>query len=150
MKNISEKIKTYVLYSITFFSFFLFFFENCAVYETMWKNIVERDWLQMTIWRMRVSCWLPRATNTHTGCVILIAFPLQQWLHEVVSMLRYTYIACLITSLSSFIIFFFLFITVFLRTGSLYLQRFVTTAVELNGALWFVLRWTRLSPTVSC
>ena len=94
----------------------------------------------MTIWRMRVSCWLPRATNTHTGCVILIAFPLQQWLHEVVSMLRYTYIACLITSLSSFIIFFFLFITVFLRTGSLYLQRFVTTAVELNGALWFVLR----------
>jgi len=25
---------------------------------------------------------------------ILIAFPLQQWLHERASMLRYTYIAC--------------------------------------------------------
>jgi hypothetical protein len=33
---------------------------------------------------------------THSGCVILIAFPLQQWLHERASVLRYTYIACLI------------------------------------------------------
>ena len=35
------------------------------------------------------------ATNTHLGCVILIAFPLQQWSHERVSILRYTYIGCL-------------------------------------------------------
>jgi len=34
--------------------------------------------------------------HTHTGCVILIAFPLQQWLHDRTSMLRYTYIACLV------------------------------------------------------
>jgi hypothetical protein len=34
--------------------------------------------------------------RTHTGCVILIAFPLQQWLHEQASMLRYTYIGCLV------------------------------------------------------
>ena len=32
--------------------------------------------------------WIPKATNTHTVCVILIAFPLQQWLHESASMLR--------------------------------------------------------------
>jgi len=32
------------------------------------------------------------ATNTHTGCVIFIAFPLQQWLQEHASMLRYTYL----------------------------------------------------------
>jgi hypothetical protein len=49
----------------------------------------------MTIWRMRIACWIPKATNTHSGYVILIALPLQQWLRESVSMLRYTYIACL-------------------------------------------------------
>ena len=50
----------------------------------------------MTIWRMRVACWIPKATNTHSGCVILIAFPLQRWLHERASVLRYMYIACLV------------------------------------------------------
>jgi hypothetical protein len=35
------------------------------------------------------------ATNTHTGCVILITFPMQQWLHEHASILRRTYITSL-------------------------------------------------------
>jgi hypothetical protein len=68
----------------------IFFFENRAIYEIMWKNIVQRDRPQMTIWRMRIACWIPKATNTHSQYVILIAFPLQQWLHERTSMLRYT------------------------------------------------------------
>jgi len=43
------------------------FFENPAVYEIMWgKNMVEPDRSQMIIWRMRVACWIPNATNTHT------------------------------------------------------------------------------------
>jgi hypothetical protein len=50
----------------------------------------------MTIWRMRFACWITKAIHTHTKYVILIAFPLQQWLQERVSLLRYTYIACLI------------------------------------------------------
>jgi len=29
-------------------------------------------------------------------CVILIAFPLQQWSHERASVFRYTYITCLV------------------------------------------------------
>jgi hypothetical protein len=33
-----------------------------------------------------------------SGYVTLIAFPLQKWLHERLSMLRYTYIACLVES----------------------------------------------------
>jgi len=33
---------------------------------------------------------------THSDCVILIAFPLQQWLHERASMFRYTCTACLV------------------------------------------------------
>jgi len=45
----------------------------------MWKNIVEPDRAQMTIWRMRIECWIPKATNTHSKYVILIAFQLQQW-----------------------------------------------------------------------
>ena len=49
----------------------------------------------MTVGRMHIACWMTKATNTHSEYVILIAFPLQQWLHERASMLRYTYIACL-------------------------------------------------------
>jgi len=48
--------------------------ENRAVYEIMWKNIVQPDRLQMTIWRMRIACWIPKATDTHLEYVILIAF----------------------------------------------------------------------------
>ena len=48
----------------------------------------------MTIWPMCIQCWIPKTTNTHSQYVIIIAFPLQQWLHERSSMLRYTYIAC--------------------------------------------------------
>ena len=44
----------------------------------------------------RIAFWAPKATNTHSACVILIAFPLQQWLRESASMLRYTYIACFV------------------------------------------------------
>jgi len=62
----------------------------------MWKNIVEPDKPQMTIWRMRIACWTTRAKNTHSEYVILIAFPRQQWLHERASMLRYMYIACFV------------------------------------------------------
>ena len=43
---------------------------------------------------MRIACWLPKAKNTHSQYVIRIGFPLQQWLHERSTMLRYTHIAC--------------------------------------------------------
>jgi len=46
----------------------------------------------MTIWRMRIARWMPKAINTHSQYIIIIAFPLQNWLHERVSMRRYTYI----------------------------------------------------------
>jgi len=42
---------------------------------------------------------MPKATNTLSEYVILIAFPLQQWLHERDSMLRHTYTACLVVEL---------------------------------------------------
>jgi len=54
----------------THFVFSIFFFEYRAVYEIMWENIVEWGRPQMTIWRMHIACWMPKATN-NTGYVIL-------------------------------------------------------------------------------
>jgi len=50
----------------------------------------------MTIWRMGIARWIPKATNTHSVFVILVAFPQQQLLHERAPMLRYMYITCLV------------------------------------------------------
>ena len=50
----------------------------------------------MILRRMRLKCWLRKVTDTHSEYVMLIAFPLQQLLHERTSLLRYTYIACLV------------------------------------------------------
>ena len=44
---------------------------------------------QMTIWRMRIACWISEGTNKNTGSVILVAFPPQQWLYEHISLLHY-------------------------------------------------------------
>jgi len=41
-------------------------------------------------------CWIPKTTNTRLEYVMLIAFPLQQWLHKSASMLCYMYFACLV------------------------------------------------------
>jgi len=74
-----EKIKTNIFYSITFI-------RKSCLYEIMWKNMVERDRPQVTIWRMRVTCWIPKAKDRHSEYVIIIAFPLQRWLHGRVTM----------------------------------------------------------------
>ena len=55
--EVVEKIET-ILCSIIFF-------ENRAFYEVMWKNI-EPDKPQMKKRRMRIACWIPKATNAHT------------------------------------------------------------------------------------
>ena len=46
--KVVKKIKTTSLWSVTFFL-------NRAVYEIMWKNTVESDRPQMTIWRTRIA-----------------------------------------------------------------------------------------------
>jgi hypothetical protein len=45
----------------------------CRVGQATDENIIRR---------MRIAYWIPKATNTHSQCVILIAFPLQQWFCE--------------------------------------------------------------------
>ena len=93
MGNVSDKSCTEN--QNTHFVFSNFFSENRAVYEIMCKNTVQPGRPQMTIWRMRVACQIPKDT-THSEYVIIIAFPVQQWLHEQAPMLRYTYTACLV------------------------------------------------------
>ena len=41
----------------------------------MWKNIVEPDRPQITIWRMRIACWISKATDSHSEYVTLMEFP---------------------------------------------------------------------------
>jgi hypothetical protein len=61
LRNVSDKFleknKTHILQSVTVS-------KNRADYETMCKNIVEPRRPQITIWHMRLVCWIPKATNT--------------------------------------------------------------------------------------
>jgi hypothetical protein len=50
-------------------------------------------------WRMRIACWIPKATNTDSQYVIFIAFAQKRRLYERVSVLRHTYFACLVLML---------------------------------------------------
>ena len=61
------------------------------------RNVFRPSCIEIkTKLRIRIAYWLPKATNTLSEYVILIAFPLEQWLHERASLLRYMYIACLV------------------------------------------------------
>jgi hypothetical protein len=61
-------------------------FEIHVLYGIMWKNIVEP---YNIIGRMRIVCWMLKATNTNSECVLLIAFPPRHWLHERASVLTF-------------------------------------------------------------
>ena len=56
----------------------IFFFENRAVYEIMWKNVLQPDRPQVTLWCVSIGSWIPKATNTYSKFVILTVFLLQQ------------------------------------------------------------------------
>jgi hypothetical protein len=93
MRNFSEtnvdKIKTHISWSKIFFP------ENRAVYEKIWKkNMVGTDMPQMTIRHMRFACGKTKVTDTHSEHTIVIAFAQEQWLREHSSKLR-VYVQCL-------------------------------------------------------
>jgi hypothetical protein len=58
--------------------------------------MAEQERTQMTIWRMSSACWITESTDTHSEYGVPIEFPLQQWLHECASMLRYAYAVCIV------------------------------------------------------
>ena len=57
--KVVEKIKTHFLFSNLLSKIVPF-------YDKMLRNIVELGRPQMKIWCMRIACWIPKATNTHT------------------------------------------------------------------------------------
>jgi hypothetical protein len=74
----------------------------------MWKNIVEKAGY-MTLWRMHIACWIPKATHTHTHSHSLThslthslaicnnyCFYTVTVVTKSASLLRYVYIACLV------------------------------------------------------
>jgi hypothetical protein len=81
--EVVEKL-TRILCSVTFRAF----------YEIVCKYMVVPDRPQVTIWRMRIACWVTKATDTHSEYVILIASPLQRWLRQDAAVLHF-YIHCL-------------------------------------------------------
>jgi hypothetical protein len=62
----------------------------------MWKNILQPDRPQMTIWRMRVVCWINMFTDTLSDYVIFIAFPRQQLLGCLIDMLHVYSMYCVV------------------------------------------------------
>jgi len=74
MRNVSDRT---CRENQTTLSYTIMFLENFAVYEIVWENNVELDRPQMTIWRIRDASWILWATNTHSGYVMYVAFPLQ-------------------------------------------------------------------------
>jgi len=60
--KVVEKIKTFILCSVTFF-------ENHAVYEKMWKSVAEQGRPQMAVWCKLIACWIPKAINTYNQVV---------------------------------------------------------------------------------
>ena len=61
----------------------IFFLEKHVVYEIMWKNTVEKDRTQVTLWRMRTACWITYATNTFIICnTYCFSTGEKKWLQE--------------------------------------------------------------------
>jgi len=89
VRNVSEvvgKIKTHILGSITPCR------KSCCLWDNVEKYGRAGQATDHTVTRrMRFSCWLTKATNTHSQYEIFTAFPWQQRS----SVLCYTCIACL-------------------------------------------------------
>ena len=86
-----EEIKTHILCSITFFQ----------KSRHSWGNVEKcsQGRPQMTIWCMRIACWVSKATHMLAICNTY-CFSTAEWVQEHASVLRfiyiYTYIACLV------------------------------------------------------
>jgi hypothetical protein len=90
--KVVEKITTHILGSVFFFKSY-----------RLWDNVEKFCRLEQAIGKHGV-CVMHAGylrLQTHSGCVTLTAFPLQQWLHERTSLLPYTYTDCLFSGIYS-------------------------------------------------
>jgi hypothetical protein len=81
--KVVEKIKTHFIFNNSIF-------DNCTIYEIMWKDIVEWGRSEMTTRGMSTACWITKVTDTHSEYVIFIASLQQQRLCKQTSVLCYT------------------------------------------------------------
>jgi hypothetical protein len=87
-----DEIKTDILLSIIFFR------KSCRLWGNV-KYIVLRVGSQITIWRMRIARWIPRATHTHTHTLRICysyCFSTATMVYEHALVLSYTCIARLV------------------------------------------------------
>jgi hypothetical protein len=61
--TVVEKAKTHILCSINCF-------DNRADCEVMWENMVDPHRQPMTIWHMRIVCWVTKAEDTHSEYIV--------------------------------------------------------------------------------
>jgi hypothetical protein len=82
--------ETKVLQKLNTFYIPKFWGGNLAFLGVIGKNTVQPEGRRDSIiQRLRIAYWIPKATNTHSEYVTIIAFPLQKYLYERASMLRY-------------------------------------------------------------
>jgi len=93
----------------------------------MWKNILELDRPQMTIWCMRTACWIPKAKIIDWGYVMLIAVPSQQWLNDRAWMLPFSTLPV------------FFFISIFI------VHTYFSSSSRFGTILFLVALWTWLA-----
>jgi hypothetical protein len=60
MRNVSDKCRENQN------THFMFNSGNSAVYEIMWENFVALDRQRITVWCMRITCWITKSTNTRS------------------------------------------------------------------------------------
>jgi hypothetical protein len=101
-RNVSDKIveniKTHILFWVTFF-----FRKSCRLWENVEKYCRAGQATDDNMANAHCILGTKGYVYTHSGCVILIAFPLQRWLHERATVLRSTYIACLVNFIISYV-----------------------------------------------
>jgi hypothetical protein len=73
-KHCRENQNTHFMFK-TFFPKIVLLKDNVEKY-----GIAGQATNENTIWRMRIACWITKATDIHSEYVIIIAFTLQQWL----------------------------------------------------------------------
>jgi hypothetical protein len=68
--TVAEEIKTHILCKVTFFRKLCSLWDNVEKYCTAGQATDDN-----TIRRLRIVCWITKATDTHSEYVILTAFP---------------------------------------------------------------------------
>ena len=63
--------------------------EKCGTVRQATDDNVEQ--------RVRIACWITKATGTHSEYVKPIAFPRQRWIREAPQCYVYTYVVSLVT-----------------------------------------------------